>query len=54
MRENLAKIKDEMADNIERLCKANAKINRLRSHLEDNNVARDNAQAKQQNLQYNQ
>ena len=53
LKKNLANLKKEMDDNIERLHEANAEINRLWTQLEANNVVRGNAQANQQNLQYN-
>ena len=53
LRKNLAKLKDEIADNIERLSKADVEITRLRAQFEANAAARNNAQANQQNLQYN-
>ena len=47
LRKNLAKLKDEMTENIERLHETDVEINRLWAQLEANNVARNNAQANQ-------
>ena len=43
LRKNLAKLRKEMADNIERLHEEDAKINRLWAQLEANNIDRGSA-----------